>query len=121
MLAAAMLIAGPPVAKTLPTAPGMARIETDLEMLTVPELKLAESSIQISPPSCTAASAAGSNRHGRAREHGLESLPVDSRYARKSAWEGVDSRSAARKAAAPRSAFRMAIPFIVLLEVGRCC
>jgi hypothetical protein len=32
---AAMLMAGPPVATTLPTAPGIARMETDLPMATV--------------------------------------------------------------------------------------
>jgi hypothetical protein len=40
---------------------------------------LAESSIQISPPSATAASAAGSSRQGAGSVHGLTSLPLGSR------------------------------------------
>ncbi len=60
----------------LPTAPGIARIVTDFAIVTVPVLKLAESSIQISPPLATAVSAAGSRRHGCGSVQGFASLPV---------------------------------------------
>src|SRR3954469_22284842 len=74
----AMVIAlPPPVATMLPTSPGTARTETDLVMVTVLELKLAESSIHTSPPLATAAIAAGSSRHGACSVHGLPSLPVE--------------------------------------------
>ena len=71
-----MTIAGPPIASALPTAPGTARIDTDLPMVTVEVLKLAESSIQISPPLTTALRAAGSRRQGDASEQGLASFPL---------------------------------------------
>src|SRR3954466_11420074 len=64
-------------ATMLPICPGMARIVTFLLMDTVPVLKLAESSIQISPPSCTAPRAAGRRRHGDATVHGLVSNPYE--------------------------------------------
>ena len=77
--AVAIVIAGPPVATTLPTAPGTARILTDFVTVTVAVLKLAESSIQISPPGVTAASAAGNSRQGCCSVQGLASLPLTER------------------------------------------
>src|SRR3954470_12060889 len=77
----------------LATCPGAPVMATDFVMWTVPVLKFAESRIQISPPSATALSAAGSRRHGAATVQGFASLPVEERYARKSSAWANDGRS----------------------------
>jgi hypothetical protein len=77
--AALMLMASKPLPTTLPRAPGIARIVTDLVMFTVAVLKLAESSIQISPPGSTAASAAGSSLQGAGSVQAFASLPFNER------------------------------------------
>src|SRR4051812_32192618 len=83
MPAPEMEIAVPLLPTRLPSCPGRARMPTDLFTDTRLVLKFGESSIQLPPPASTAASAAGSRRHGAGRVHAFMSLPLTERYARK--------------------------------------